>query len=240
MPTGVEEAVGVAAIAGVVVEMADKLSNAVQGIDTIVGWTKAQEGIKYNSHVFSFPTDDDKEGENSEPSSAASPKQPSDKSSSIAVSVSRSSVFMPRGESRSLLVVRVKGNDVSAGKIPGGIPLGGGVLQFAIALRKHNEVYFDNGQIILMNARGFDSALGTQAEIEFGGEPWQTGRYLLTFNGQINPWGEGFRRIVGAVIVNKHGVLTPHGSWETGSNKKNSGFSDNLSWQPGVGFNIEL
>ncbi len=87
MPTGVEEAVGVAAIAGVVVEMADKLSNAVQGIDTIVGWTKAQEGIKYNSHVFSFPTDDDKEGENSEPSSAASPKQPSDKSSSIAVSV---------------------------------------------------------------------------------------------------------------------------------------------------------
>lgn len=242
--SGAEEAAGVT-IAAALAKLLDTASNAVQGVDVLVGWAKAQEGITYNSHVFAFPAEaesstdkKDAQGDEKKSASLASTKARTSNSGGPVISMTSPVVFKPSGAVKPFLLIRAKGKygDVNAGA---------GVLQFAIALRQSDDSVFDNGQVILLNAAGFDSAIGSQAQFEFSGQPWTPGRYLLTFNAQVNPLGAGFRRIVGGVIVDKHGELQPHGSWSTGDSSSSTGspnraFANNLPWKPGIGISLDI
>lgn len=229
-------------VAEILRNFADKASNLIQGADVVANRLEDAPqggGVKYNSHVFSFSADAEKAGEKPELVTAASPKQPSKQSSAT------TSMFSPRGALRRVLVIRV-GNEG---------------LQFGIALRASNpSAGYESGQIVLSAAQGFDSSVGNQAEFEFGGVEWGPGRYLLTLMGQITPKGLGPRRLVGAVIVDKQGKLTPHGSWhaETKPSPTSNSldprlatsrgpvgvadkFDDNLGWDSFLGgFEISL
>lgn len=255
MPTGVEEGAAAVLAAGFV-KLLDTASNTAQGVDVLVGWAKAQEGVRFNSHVFAMPgsdpasTDKEDQPQDSEkkasqkPSaSLASPQSRGGDSDSASISMSAPVIFSPEGVLKSFLVIRAKGRDITAGKVPGGIQLGAGLLQFALALRGSTAQLYDNGQVILLNARGFDTAVGSQAEFEFSGQAWSSSRYLLTFSGQVNPWGTGFRRIAGGVIIDRHGELQPHGSWQTGDESSataNRKFTNNLPWKQGLGVMLEV
>lgn len=245
MPTGVEEAAVTAGLAAGLAKLLDTAANAAQGVDVLVGWAKAQEGVKYNSHVFGLPgveaaTDKDE----AKPSaSLASPRaRKRDNNDEPTISMSAPIVFEPQGRWRPLLVVRAKARDLSAGKLPGGMPVGAGFLQFALALRQSSAGTFDNGQVVLTKSDGFDTSVGSQAEFEFSGQPWSSSRYLLTFAGQINPWGNGFARIAGGVIVDRWGELQPHGSWLTGDKWRygQTEFRNYVPWDKGRGFVVEV
>jgi hypothetical protein len=256
MPTGAEETAAAVLAAGVI-KLLDTASNAAQGVDVLVGWAKAQEGVRFNSHVFALPGSeaatadkeeavkvDEKKGSKKPSASLASPQSRDADLDSASISMSTPVIFAPEGQIKSFLVIRAKGRDVTAGKVPGGIQLGSGLLQFALVLRQSAQPLYDNGQVILLNARGFDTAVGSQAEFEFSGQPWSSSRYLLTFHGQVNPLGTGFRRIAGGIIVDRRGELLLHGSWETGnvsnSASVNRNFSNNLPWKQGLGVVLEL
>ncbi len=259
MPTGVEEGAAAVLAAGLV-KLLDTASNTAQGVDVLVGWAKAQEGVRFNSHVFAMPgsespsagdedppkdppKESDKKGSKKPSASMASAQSGEADSDSASISMTKPVFFSPEGLLKSFLVIRAKGRDVTAGKVPGGIKFGAGILQFALAMRQSAAPLYDNGQVILLNARGFDTAVGSQAEFEFSGQAWSSSRYLLTFSGQVNPWGTGFRRIAGGVIVDRHGELQPHGSWETGDESSasvNRRFTNNLPWKQGLGVVLEI
>lgn len=182
MPTGAEEVTALAVVANV----ADKISNAVQGIDTVVNWVKAQEGFKHN--LYTFPL-----------ASSSEAAIPSATLASKAAGATRKSSLASNQETKppetifllSLLATGPQEGssfmdsraDFKIARIPGTTT--GSKAQ---------------GYIFLSDIIGFDTSIGSQAEIEFSGQELDDG-HLLTFKGFVNKVGPGFGHFSGAVIV---------------------------------------
>lgn len=193
MATGAEEV----ALGVILVEAADKLSNLVQGIDTVVGWMKAQEGFKYNLYAFSLEGSDDPAADKGEESKSkgaapATLAKPNDakKKASIAGGTGQ-----PIGESDRFFFLSLLAN----GPVEGSSVLDSRA-DFKIARASRRTTGSRaSGYVYLTNLEGFDTAIGSQAEVEFAGQDLDAG-HLLTFRGFVNKVGRGFGHFSGSVL----------------------------------------
>lgn len=198
MPTGIEETIAAALTLAGFGKLVDSASNTVQGVDVLVNWVKAQDGLKYVANRFSLkaPKESDDTNTESKPATIATPS--ANKQSSLAnrrtysgkpttyddwilsISHTRLQTAQPNSIARSL-----------AGKA---------VLAFHLR-RVLIDAETEAADVVLMHIKGFDSSLGDQAELNFGGTSLNDSNYLLACDGFVNPAGIGFSRLSAAWLV---------------------------------------
>lgn len=192
--------IGAGAVTGAVTDWA---GNMIQTAGVVADWAKAQEGLRYTPCNFVFqpePKTSDPKQPTAERTKTELEKTAQLEAEKIIAEVARQ---IPLGLMKPVLSIEIVGATVA--------DLGGGKARFGVALRRGpNRARFEGGQTVLAHSAGFDSAVGSQLEIAFSGVDWPGG-YLLTFYGQVNPFGGGFSRFEGAVLMRSDGGTVPQG-----------------------------
>jgi hypothetical protein len=166
-----------AKLAGLTGSLADYASLAF----TIADHVKAQEGLKYNPHAF-LVSEPSTPAPAKKPSSAASPGQSGGKSAAVPARAP----YITDQPSLPLLSIRN-----STSRIPG--------LASTEAVFGVSVYYLPNAKggrdvlhlVHLTDIRGFATAVGDQAEVEFSGQAVEGG-YVLSAKGIVNEIFSGF------------------------------------------------
>jgi hypothetical protein len=151
----------------------------VGALATVADQMKAQEGLAYNLYTFRIPRP---------PSSGESPPS---------APATRKQSIVP--------VMGVTWEDVPILSLsaPSALPVTSRLeLSFCLRLfRRQKESVHEVGAVALHYADGFDSAIGDQAGVEFGGVDLDEHGHIVGFKGFVNPMGRGHVDFSGAVIV---------------------------------------
>ena len=177
---------GIAAILGTIFggtgSLADWLGLANQA--------KAQEGLKYNAHVFAIEMPVEKGKTTQKPAASMATPAKDKGSSSAGPSTPKKDLQMPNEEPYVRPILRIFSDKAE--------------ISFAIYfyLLKGSENTVVVGSVNLSEFKGFDTAFGNQAEIQFEGASLN-GYHLLSIMGMVNPWvvkGK-FVRFSGEIII---------------------------------------
>jgi hypothetical protein len=207
-------------------------SNLIQGIDVLVNWSKAQDGVKYNNYTFDIPNDSPKTNDNAKTSSIAKAVKNA-KTNSTTMLPSAKDIVASSGIVLPILTITTSSKLKSVNM--------NNKLIFAVALRFSNSNnYFNTGHVILLSSKGFATNIGDQAEFEFQGTKHSDSKYLLTFNGQVNPLFSNNVRVSGAVVISKSGEIVPNGFWEATTNQHFNTIPSINYWNNNKGFDLSL
>lgn len=180
-----------AAVAGAsLLDVTGSLPDILGAVNTLAEWAKAQEGVKHNALAFSLV----EEGARQQ-AATPSPSTPAGVAGPRSVTVGEPRVLQP--QMKRVPVLHVTG------------PYGAELSFFAALFRPNAEERFQFGHTFLGLAREFDTAIGSQAELEFSGEMWADWGYGMSFRGFVNPFGGGYEEFGGAVLLLPQGSAVP-------------------------------
>ena len=225
------------------------VGDAVQSAGVLVDWAKAQEGLRYSPHVFSFPEPKSKQQK-------IAPKDPKETELKTAkldapkIPLKPQTMWaLPAWLENPQYALRPVLSLTLAGKNLPSKP-GHAIARFGVVLRRAlDRSTFQHGQTALYAVQGFDSALGSQLEIQFSGVEWSDVGYLLTLYGQLNPLEGALTRFEGAIAIGLDGKMYPQGfAYEGVSSKPDMGWNravarlhfghDVEGWEPEYGYVI--
>lgn len=161
---------------------------------TIADQMKAQEGLKYNPYVFKMERKKKLEQESEKPPASMATRS-GKKGNSSASNKQSSPINDPSAELQrisetagSTTILEIKSGDAHA--------------RFGINFYyvSDSETSALVGVVNLWSLKGFDSAVGDQAEIQFSGIELD-GSHLLNITGMVNKWLSGFMRFSGEIII---------------------------------------
>lgn len=156
---------------------------------TIADHLKAQEGLKSNLHAFKLDV-------TSGPQSASQPA-----SASIVTLSGGKSAAVPKAAGQPSMRLRETGNSVAILEIRsnGARAVFGLDSYLRVAPSGPSTLVY---LVHLWDAKGFDSEVGDQAELEFSGTEVDDG-YLLSVKGFVNEWLRGFFHFYGDILIRR-------------------------------------
>lgn len=190
---------------------------------TVADHLKAQEGLKFNSHIFSIE-DPEKQQSAAPPTSASTRRQPAGRSASTTPAAAKPMQLQQTANSAALLDIRGSGARALFGldEYLRVAPSGPDTLLYVIHL---------------WLIKGFATSIGDQAEVEFSGTTIEGG-YLLTARGFVNELSSGFFNFWCDFLVRRLPAGTP-GQTVVPLQKGLQGTGGNIA-QSGNGFSVSF
>jgi hypothetical protein len=187
MPGPIAAAAAALGIGGIALKAVELSSNTIQSLGVLVDWNKAQDGLTYNQHMFAIQ----KQTNQSQNSTSAALSRISNMPSTAAT------IYRPKEVTQRSGVTKILTIESTNRVYPSSATFG------ICYVELEDKIV---GCVRLLNRFGLDSALGSQADVQFEGLEVAE-HYIVDFKGFYNPFGEKFGHFGGSLLLDKQMII---------------------------------